>query len=177
MRYHLEHIPFSSLYLLHTLGFYDNDDKACFITRKFEDITIDEKIIELLFFDRELGLKLVSAIDFSIAPSIAASIGEKISFVLNKSESNEKDKNIEERAQKVNAPFLSLFPVVLECRITDYKEETLSSEKYWYTIIKAEILNYNISEAAIDDNGEVDYLKFLRKAEWVSFINPKEATE
>lgn len=154
MREKISKLPFYRLSMTTLIGYYNDADEPCF----FGDVNIvnimyGDGVIWFSISNKELTEKMDSIREFTLAPVL--------NITKSKTESGSidsvggislKTNDVVKKAETVSAPYLSMLPIVLECKLNN-REGTYIA-KY-----EASIFKTRISPTIIDDNGEINMSK------------------
>ncbi len=71
----------------------------------------------------------------------------------------------------VNAPSFNISPVVFDCRVKEYNVTPGFKDDFLYAELVVEVSGIRAIEEAIDEDGEVDYIKALSFTKWIGLPN------
>ena len=166
-RRELHALPFSRFLLSYLIGYYDNDSNGIF--HGSPDIINFEVKSDFLSFEmlsKETKEILKSIDEFTIAPELVA-VKDDEAFSLVSYSCYEAGDNLEFMSEikdeKINAPIWKASPLVFECKKISFKDDIISSK------LDAKILKIDISDTAINTDGEFDIISAWKKMRWSKF--------
>lgn len=158
-------LRFTRLLLSPTIGYYDENETPMF----FSDVNIiniryGDGVIRFDIVNDEVEKKIDSLQEFTFSPVlqiVRCEDVERVSRYLGDTllDNQEQSKVYYQKADIVNAPFMSVWPIYLECKLL--KREGTFQKHY-----EASVYKTHISQDILDQNGNIDIKRAWNQLTW-----------
>ena len=152
-------IPFTKFLLSHVIGYYSEDGTASFnFNANILNVEYRDTSVRFGVLDKDLA-SLLSTLDaFTLSPVLITEKNGESSISLVGASSPEEVHFV--AADRINAPYLREFPLVLECQLSSEAKSDIKQFSF-YCEIEAEVLHINAAKTILNENGEVDLHSLL----------------